>query len=346
MIDRILIVGLGSIGKRHVRLLHEIDPKIEVIVLRHKERQESLAPGISQCVTSIDEALNYEPQAAILSNPASLHIDIAKKLVKKGVHLLIEKPISNSSVGVEELIELCKVNNTILMVGYNLRFLPSLLKFRSLLDNNICGRVCSVRTEVGQHLASWRPDSDYRQNVSANAALGGGVLLELSHEIDYLRWLFAEIDWVNAIQLKQSNLEIDVEDTAHIILGFDHDLGEVPIVATLNMDFIRHDSTRSCMVIGEKGTLRWNGVEGTVKYFEGGKSEWHLLFESPNERDQSFSSELKHFLNCIATGDAPYITGVDGYVVLKIIDAIRKSSLMGSKVYIEKKDDVLQHQIN
>ena len=346
MIDRILIVGLGSIGKRHVRLLHEIDPKIEVIVLRHKERQESLAPGISQCVTSIDEALNYEPQAAILSNPASLHIDIAKKLVKKGVHLLIEKPISNSSVGVEELIELCKVNNTILMVGYNLRFLPSLLKFRSLLDNNICGRVCSVRTEVGQHLASWRPDSDYRQNVSANAALGGGVLLELSHEIDYLRWLFAEIDWVNAIQLKQSNLEIDVEDTAHIILGFDHDLGEVPIVATLNMDFIRHDSTRSCMVIGEKGTLRWNGVEGTVKYFEGGKSEWQLLFESPNERDQSFSSELKHFLNCIATGDAPYITGVDGYVVLKIIDAIRKSSLMGSKVYIEKKDDVLQHQIN
>ena len=346
MIDRILIVGLGSIGKRHVRLLHEIDPKIEVIVLRHKERQESLAPGISQCVTSIDEALNYEPQAAILSNPASLHIDIAKKLVKKGVHLLIEKPISNSSVGVEELIELCKVNNTILMVGYNLRFLPSLLKFRSLLDNNICGRVCSVRTEVGQHLASWRPDSDYRQNVSANAALGGGVLLELSHEIDYLRWLFAEIDWVNAIQLKQSNLEIDVEDTAHIILGFDHDLGEVPIVATLNMDFIRHDSTRSCMVIGEKGTLRWNGVEGTVKYFEGGKSEWQLLFESPNERDQSFSSELKHFLNCIATGDAPYITGVDGYVVLKIIDAIRKSSLMGSKVYIEKKDDVLEHQIN
>jgi len=346
MIDRILIVGLGSIGKRHVRLLHEIDPEIEVIVLRHKERQESLVPGINQCVTSIDEALNYNPQAAILSNPASLHIEIAKKLVKKGVHLLIEKPISNSSVGVEELIELCKVNNTILMVGYNLRFLPSLLKFRGLLDNNICGRVYSVRTEVGQHLASWRPDSDYRQNVSANAALGGGVLLELSHEIDYLRWLFAEIDWVNAIQLKQSNLEIDVEDTAHIILGFDHDLGEVPIVATLNMDFIRHDSTRSCTVIGEKGTLRWDGVEGTVKYFEGGKSEWQLLFESQNERDQSFSSELKHFLNCIVTGDAPYITGVDGYVVLKIINAIRKSSLMGSKVYIEKKDDVLEHQIN
>ena len=340
MIDRILIVGLGSIGKRHARLLKKSIPNVAITVLRHKECRDLLTLGVDNCVTDISAALKYKPQAAIICNPASFHLEVAKQLAMEGVHLLIEKPISNSTEGVAELIEICRTNGTVLMTGYNLRFLPSLLKFRHLLKNKFCGKVYSVRAEVGQYLPSWRPESDYKKNVSANAALGGGVLLELSHEIDYMRWLFGEFEWVNAVELKQSNLEIDVEDTIHVIIGFDHQVDEKPIVATLNMDFIRHDSTRICSVIAENGTLRWNGVDGKVEYFEQGKDDWQLLYEQKNERDSSFTAELEHFLNCIANVETPQITGNDGFVVLKLIKAIRESSLMGSKVYIGTEGDV------
>lgn len=333
---------MGSIGKRHSRLLKKNIPNIAITVLRHKECRDLSTLGIDDCVTDISAALEYKPQAAIICNPASFHLKVAKQLAMEGVHLLIEKPISNSTEGVAELIEICRTNGTVLMTGYNLRFLPSLLKFRHLLKNKFCGKVYSVRAEVGQYLPSWRPESDYKKNVSANAALGGGVLLELSHEIDYMRWLFGEVEWVNAIQLKQSNLEIDVEDTAHVILGFDYEEGEVPIVATVNMDFIRHDSTRYCTVIAENGTLRWNGVDGKVEFFEQGKNDWQLLYENKNERDSSFTAELEHFLDCLAKGDTPQITGDDGFVVLKLIDAIRESSSTGLKVYIETKGDDLK----
>jgi len=335
MIKRVLIVGLGSMGRRHVRLLQEVIPRIEITVLRHKKCQDLSDLGIKNCVTNINEALEHKPQAAIISNPASFHLDVASQLAKEGVHVLIEKPLSNTTEGVAELIETCRQKGTVLMTGYNLRFLPSLQKFRSLLKENLCGRIFSVRSEVGQYLPSWRPDSDYRKDVSANAVLGGGVLLELSHEIDYMRWLFGDIEWVTATQLKQSNLEIDVEDTVHAILGFEYKEGEVPVVVTLNMDFIRHDSTRCCTVIAAKGTLRWNGVEGRVEYFEQGKNDWQLLYENKNERDSSFTAELEHFLDCVVKGTTPQITGDDGFMVLRLIDAIRESSLAGSKVYLK-----------
>ena len=106
---------------------------------------------------------------------------------------------------------LAKKAKTVLAIGYNLRFLSSLQKFKSILDDKIIGDVWSVRSEVGQFLPSWRPNSDYRKGVSAQYALGGGVLLELSHDIDYLRWIFGEVAWVQAVLAQQSDLEIDVE---------------------------------------------------------------------------------------------------------------------------------------
>ena len=82
------------------------------------------------------------------------------------------------------------------MTAYNLRFLPSLQAYRERIQFGVIGKVLSVRCEIGQYLPSWRPGSDYRQAVSASRALGGGALLELSHEIDYLRWIFGEVAWV------------------------------------------------------------------------------------------------------------------------------------------------------
>lgn len=337
MIERVLIVGLGSIGKRHVRLARELMPNVQIAVLRHQGCQDSADPGIDYCYTKLDEALLFRPQMAVIANPATHHVEVALSLAQAGVHLLIEKPIAATSQGIAELIEICRARRTTLMVGYNLRFLPSLQKFRELLDAHCVGRVLSIRAEIGQYLPSWRLGADYRQTVSAKSSLGGGVLLELSHEIDYLRWLFGEVEWVSATQRKQSRLEIDVEDTAHLMMGFASKTEVTPVIAALNMDFIRHDTTRTCTVIGETGTLRWNAVAGTVEIFEQGKDVWETLFSHQPQRDESYLAEWRHFLGCIADGTSPLISGVDGLAVLRIIEAARQSSEIGSTVVINQK---------
>jgi predicted dehydrogenase len=334
MLERFLIVGLGSIGKRHVRLVRELIPNARIAVLRHQSCQNMPDIGLDSCFTNLEDALQFRPQAALIANPASFHVDVAMSLAKAGVHLLIEKPISSTVQGVSELIEVCRAESIILMTGYNLRFLPSLQRFRELIDEKRAGRVLSVRAEIGQSLPSWRPGCDYRQSVSAKEVLGGGVLLELSHEIDYLRWLFGEVEWVSAIQRKQSGLEIDTEDTAHLVLGFASEAGEVPVMAALNMDFIRHDTTRSCTVIGEAGSLRWNALVGTVEFFEQGGNAWQTLFTHQHQKDDSYLAEWRHFLTCITDGGSPAISGHDGLAVLRIIDAARQSSITGSVVSI------------
>lgn len=334
MLERLLVVGLGSIGKRHARIVRELVPGVQIVAFRRQATQDVNEPNIDYRVTSLDEALRFRPQAAVIANPSTLHLDVALPLAKAGIHLLIEKPLSNSSHGVTELLEVGRAQGITLMTGYNMRFLPSLQQFRELLEEQRVGRVLSVRAEVGQYLPSWRPGSDYRQNVSANAALGGGVLLELSHEIDYLHWLFGGVQWVNAVQLKQSDLEIDVEDTVHLILGFVPQASERPVVATLSLDFVRHDITRNCTVIGEAGSLRWNALAGTIEIFEQGATAWQLLYTHQPQRDESYQAEWRHFFACIANGQAPQISGEDGLAVLQVIDAVRQSSATGATVQI------------
>lgn len=330
MIERVLIAGLGSIGKRHARIVRELLPQAQIVALRHRNGGSDQPADVDHCVTSIEEALRFRPQVAVIANPANLHLKTAGPLAEAGVHLLLEKPISNSVDGVADLIRVGRERRIILMVGYNLRFFLSLQSFRRLVKDQRCGRVLSVHAEVGQFLPSWRPHSDYRTTVSANARLGGGVLLELSHEIDYLHWLFGDVDWVSAIQRRQSALEIDVDDTAHLVMAFAAREGERPVLASLNMDFIRHDATRTCTVIGNTGSLRWNGASGVVDLFEQDSGAWRTVFAHHEQRDDSYRAEWQHFIQCIASGDAPMISGDDGLAVLRVVEAAQKSSALAA----------------
>jgi len=334
-INRILIVGLGSIGKRHVRLVNELYPDVEVAILRHKKCDKNGESGlkITRCFSDVDDAIQYKPDMAIISNPASMHIDIATKLASESIHLMVEKPISSNSNGVDKLIKLCEENKVLLMTAYNLRFSESLNKFYNLLYNNcMVGKVLSVHIEVESYLPSWRPDTDYRRGVSAQKVMGGGVLLELSHEIDYLVWMFGEVEWVQSMISKQSNLELDVEDTANILIGINSQNHK--IVATLNMSFIRHDSTRTCTVIGENGTLRWNGIDDQVDIYISEKKCWDVEYSNNFERDDTYKRELSHFFSCIENDDSPIVDGRDGLKVIKIIEAIRLSNKDEKRIYL------------
>ncbi len=333
--SRILIVGLGSIGKRHLRLARVLLPNADIRVMRHQECTP-IPEGADGCFSSMEQAINFAPHLAVIANPASYHLHTAQLLAEAGVHLFVEKPLSASLYGVENLIETCSKKGTVLMTGYNLRFLPSLQRFRNLVHDHSIGRVLSVRCEIGQFLPSWRPDTDYRKSVSANKALGGGALLELSHELDYLRWIFGDVDWVKATLRRQSNMEIDVEDTAHLILGFDTEEDGSQLIGTVNLDFIRHDTIRQCTAIGENGTLRWNGLTGLVEKFEVGGMEWHVAFHNQHKRDDSYLAEWKHFLSCINEQKTPLISGEEGLKVLHIIEAARQSSKSGNQIKIKK----------
>jgi len=326
LIDRILIVGLGSIGKLHLRLARNLIPNADIRVLRHLPTNE--IPEFSNgCFSSVKDAIIFAPQIAVIANPASLHISIAKKLAEVGVHLFIEKPLSNNLDGVSELIKICQIKNVHLLSGYNLRYLPSLRRFRDLLGENIIGKVLSVRCETGQYLPTWRADKNYQQGVSAKHELGGGALLELSHEIDYLCWIFGEVEWVKASLSQQSSLEIDVEDTVHIIMGFMQAANSHKLVAAVNLDFIRHDTSRVCTAIGEHGSLCWNGISGEVSIYESGAKEWRQVYSHKHQKDDSYFAEWKDFISCVTEDKIPFVTGNDGLKVLQIIEAVRKSSV-------------------
>jgi len=335
LLKKVLVVGLGSIGKRHVRNIRKLFPDVEIIVFRHKKcnKKNELIAEIDSCVTTISEAIDKKPQAAIIANPANMHLNISFRLANKGIHLLIEKPISNSSKNIQDLISVCENNGIVLMTAYNLRFSPSLIEFREQIQNNCIGRIFSVRSEVGQYLPSWRASHDYRKSVSAQKKLGGGVLLELSHEIDYISWVFGSIKWVKSHISKVSNLEIDVEDNSNIIFGIEDEFC-TRFSGTLNMDFIRLDSTRKCTVIGENGTLCWDGIMNTVKLFSEKEKKWELLFSSKIESNYMYEEEIRHFFSRIEDKNSPLITGLDGLNAVLAVEAIQKSSDSGKMTYI------------
>jgi len=330
-IDRVLIVGFGSMGKRYSKLIHKHFPQIELKILRHFKPADGLAAE-NDFLFTIEDALLFEPNIAIVANPASLHLDISKVLAEHKVHLLIEKPITSNSKGVADFLIFCENLGITVMTGYNLRFLSSLIEFKRLLKKKEVGKILKVHSEVGQYLPSWR-ESDYKNSVSAQMKLGGGALLELSHEIDYLSWIFGRITWVKSHLSRQSNLEIDVEDTVNVIFGFKKVSG-FQLIGSLKMDFIRHDKTRFCEVIGEKGTLIWNGITGEIKCFLKNESEWKVLLNEPPAKEDTYLKEIKHFFSAVTKNNAPLISGKDGLNAILIVEAIHKSNNINGIVYL------------
>jgi predicted dehydrogenase len=319
--EKILIIGLGSIGKRHLSIARGKYPDAQIKVLRSKKVSTEYAEN--NFLYSLEDAINFDPQIVVVANPASLHLSSATPFIKENRYFFIEKPISNDLNEAEIFLEMCKEKNAMVQIGYNLRFLTSLKIFKSYLDEGIVGDIWSVRSEIGQYLPSWRPQSDYKETVSAQKSLGGGVVNELSHEIDYLLWIFGNIKWVRALTSRQSNLDIDVEDTAHILMGFEHINRN--ITASLNMDFIRHDNKRECIVIGSFGSLKWDGIQGTVEFWKKDQGSWDELFKL-KDLNESYKYECDDLGRSFLNNEEPLINGFDGLKTLSVLEEIKKSS--------------------
>jgi predicted dehydrogenase len=294
---RILLVSLGSIGRRHLANLRSLEPEAEVCILRR-----NVDPALTEKqLTTLDAAIAFAPDAALICSPASQHVAVATALAARGIALFIEKPLSHDTGGVAELLILAREKSAPLMVGYNLRFFAPLRALRDEVLAGRIGRLLHIHTEVGQHLADWRPGTDYRASVTAQRELGGGALLELSHEIDYALWLGGEVESVTAQIGTVGDLGIGVEDIADLQLRFRNG-----VLGTIHLDLLQHPPRRLCHLIGTIGTLTLD------------------LLTAAADRNAMYLEELRHFLDCVRNQHPPEITGEDGLRVLEVIAAARR----------------------
>jgi len=336
MIKRVLVVGFGSIAKRHIRIIKKLLPKSEIAVLRKSNLPCSEAEINSKnCFSNFEQALKFNPDIAIIASPASNHLEAVKILSTHKVNLFIEKPLAENKINAKQIFELCNVNRINAFLGYNLRFHDSIIEFNNLIKSGITGNIYSVESRVGQYLPDWRPGNDYKKSVSSSKLLGGGVLRELSHEIDYLSWIFGPFDWVSGNLGKVSSLKIDVEDNAKVVFGYNSSYSNLPTIY-LGLDFLRQDTKRECEVIGSLGTLIWNGVDHSVKFFSKGKKKWKVLFKSNPDTDYSYEKELNYFINQLLQGKSDLSSISSGLKIVSLVESIEKSNKLQKRIYLNE----------
>lgn len=322
---KVLVVGLGSIGRRHIKNIKFIDKDIQIAVWRQFSKEANLGDVVSlveKVFFSKTDSLKWNPDIVFITNPATMHAETALTFAKHNCHLFIEKPLSVNQDYLDELIEEVDKRSLIALVGYVLRFSNPIRIMKEAIDKGCIGKPLSIRVSVGQNLLSWRPDRNYQETVSGRSDLGGGVCFELSHEIDYARWLMGEVKDVYALVSKVSNLDIDVEDVADILLKFKSEA-----VGNIHLDMIDYAKDRSCRIIGDKGTLIWNASDNNrVQIFSLEKGNWQNLYESSKEdRNSSCVVEIKHFFDCIANKKEPLISLREARKVLQVLIEIKNS---------------------
>ncbi len=329
---RIMLVGLGSIGQRHFNNIRALLPQSVVAVLSsHHSGAGADMLGVVQGFDALESALAWKPDATIIANPAPLHIKTAHAFAGIGSHLFIEKPLSIDLAGVDDLMAACTGKERVLMVGYMLRFSDPIIRMKDAIVAGRIGAVLSVNVSVGQNLLTWRPGRDYKETVSAHADRGGGVLLELSHEFDAVRWLAGEVRTVFAQAATVSDLDIDVEDTADMLLTF-----ASGAFGSIHLDMLDWAGHRRYRIIGTHGTLEWQSAEGDrVRLFtKEDPAGIDLRPSSPLDRNAMYCAELEHFFECIQHHHEPLISGEDGKRALELVLAAKQSAQSGCSVTV------------
>jgi hypothetical protein len=213
-------------------------------------------------VTSLDALIKVNPEMVVVASPATFHMAHAMPLIKAGIPILIEKPVTADVQDSECLQNVIKQNVTPVAVGYCLRYLSSSQEMKVLIEQGFLGEIYNVFIQVGQYLPDWRPDKDYRDSVSANRYLGGGALLELSHELDYAQWLLGELSVEHSILRSSNTLGLEVEDMVDVMLT-----SAQGIVCNIHLDFLQRSVQRTCSLIGEKGRLEWDLIKNTITFY-------------------------------------------------------------------------------
>jgi predicted dehydrogenase len=326
---KLLIAGLGSIGRRHLRNLKSLGESNVVLLRSHRSTLPDEELRGYPIETDIGQALKrHRPDAVIVTNPTSLHLDVAIPAAEAGCAILLEKPISHSLNGVDKLRAAMNRNEAPVVVGFQLRYHPGLVRARGLIADGRLGRVLSSRVHFSEYLPAWHPWEDYKQGYAARSDLGGGVLLTQCHSLDYLPWLVGPVVSTWGYLAKVSDLDIDVEDSAEIAVQFaDGSPG------SLHIDFAQQPSSHRVEIAGSRGSVSCDLVTGTTRFYDVHTQEWDEQgLPQGWERNAMFVEEMQHFL-AVARGNAePACTLQDGIRVMHLIAAIQESNRSGRRV--------------
>jgi len=324
---KLLVIGGGSIGQRHLRNLKTVPGLMVEACTRNAEVGPTL--GV-RTYKALADALESPPAAAVIANATNEHVPAALAAAERGCHLLIEKPLSHALEGIAELERVRDRRKLVALVGSKMRFHPALRAVKLALDEKTIGRVLTIEAHCGSYLPDWRPGLDYRASYSSRETQGGGVVLDLIHELDYLYWLFGDARAVAAFVDKRSALDLDCEDVADILLRF-----ECGVVAQVHLDYVQRPPTRGCRIVAEDGTIVWNDEQGQVVLSKPGAPN-RVLWATPvaYDRNEMYMDEAYHFLDCIRTGNAPMIGLEEGAAVLRIALAAKRASREGRVVVL------------
>ena len=281
---RVLIVGLGSIAKKHVAALRRIDADVQLFALRSSMSAKPWE-GIKDFFTW-DDALAHDYDFAIISNPTSEHISTIKQLLVKQIPLFIEKPLDNKLID-ENIIEDIEKHGLITYIACNLRFLDCLKAAKEIVEAH---RVNEVNVYCGSYLPDWRLGTDYRKVYSAIPELGGGVHIDLIHEIDYTCWLCGIPQSVQGIFSNKSSIGIRAYDYANYVFSYDG------FNASIVLNYYRRDYKRTVEIVCEDATYLVNLATNTITKGD------ELLFSSTQKMMDTYLPQMEYFVECCKQG--------------------------------------------
>jgi predicted dehydrogenase len=326
---RILIAGLGSIGRRHLRNLAALGESDVVLLRSHRSTlpDDELAPYPVE--TDLRQALNkHQPAAVIIANPTALHLEVALPAAETGCAILLEKPPSHSLDRLDSLQTAVSRTGAPVLVGFQLRFHPCLGRTVELISGGRLGRVIAANVHFSEYLPAWHPWEDYRKGYAARADLGGGVLLTQCHSLDYVPWLLGRVQEVWGTLAKLGELELDVEDTAIVGLRL---VGGA--LAGLHIDYIQQPPSHRLEIGGTRGMLVCDLLGGMTRFYDADKKEWEeYALPEGWERNVMFMDEMRHFLAVIRGEVTPSCTLEDGVRVMQLISAIQASNESGRRI--------------
>lgn len=315
------VIGLGSISQRHRKNLKLLYPESNVIALSARGNGLTELPDNADLIVSgIAELIKLKPYFVIIASPASLHLQHAKTLMQAGIPCLIEKPLCINFLEAESLLKLSQQTLTPTAVGYCLRYMPAANKMQELINKNVLGEIYNISIEVGQYLPDWRQTIDYRDSVSAQQHLGGGALLELSHEFDYAQWLFGPLSVEHASLRSSKELNLDVEDLVDVV--FSTKSGAQVYV---HLDFLQHQVQRYCTVKGANGRIHWDLLKSKVDVYLNHQQHQCIEFTDWQANDM-YLDLIKDFENLCLGKEHNTIDLAQAADTLKLIDIIKKST--------------------
>jgi predicted dehydrogenase len=328
---KFLIIGCGSIGKRHILNLKQISPKSEIsgfdsnFTLLKKTCNDL---KINQSLEKNLDDTKYD--CVFICTPPSTHVQLAKRVINSGSNIFIEKPISSNSKQISSLLSHIKKKKVLTFVGYNLRFHKSIFTIKKLIDSGKFGNTVHVSSYFGSFLPDWRSGQDYSKNYTARNDLGGGIIYDGSHELDYLRYFFGNPKFIQSNYKNTKFLKSDTEAIVDIILEFDNDL-----IGTIHLDYLRREYKRTLEILFDYGIIEWSLTESKIKIFNAKSKKWKILTIHDNINEM-YVDELKHVLLCIKNKTPSKIINLKNGIDTLLISEIIKKSKSGKKVCLTR----------